>query len=124
GPLSGPGVELDGSTQRACELVRDRQAESCARIVARPEGAEDPLLLLDRDARTTVVDRDGHAAVRRGQLELHPAAIRSPAKRVREKVGDDLQDAVAVGDDRRLRLEPLRVLDPAPAGLLTEGAVG
>ena len=35
------------------------------------------------------------------ELELDPAAVGRPAERVREQVGDDLQHAVAVRDDRR-----------------------
>jgi hypothetical protein len=43
-------LELDAATERGRELVRDRQAEARAGVVARPERPEDALPLLRSDA--------------------------------------------------------------------------
>src|SRR5205085_11347867 len=117
-------VELDVAAQSDGELVRDREAEPGPGVVPRPERTEDPVALLDGHARAIVVDRDGDAAVRGRQLEADAAAVRWPAEGVREQVGDDLEHAVAVGDDRRARGEVLDVRDPAAPGLLPVCRVG
>ena len=58
------------------------------------------------------------------ELELDPAAVRRRAERVREQVVDDLQHAVAVGDDHRPGADVDAVVDRARAGLLAERLVG
>src|SRR4051794_31021009 len=76
------GAKLDAAAQGGCELVRDREAETGARVVARPERTEDPLAFLRRHARPAVVDGNRDTAVRGRQLELDLAAVRCPAKRI------------------------------------------
>ena len=71
-----------------------------------------------------VGDVDGDRPVVARQLEADAAAVGRPAEGVREQVRDDLQHAVAVGDDHGRAVRLLRVLDAAAAGLLGEGRVG
>src|SRR3954447_892627 len=84
--VPGLGRELDPSTVRDRELARDRQAEAGATVIVRPEGPEDPLPLVRRDARAAVLHGDVHAAVLLAQREVDPAAVRRPPERVREQV--------------------------------------
>src|SRR5204863_471904 len=64
-------------------------------------------------------------AVRRlERLETDLLAVRRPAKRVRQQVRDDLQDAVAVGLEHRGGRDRAPVVDAAPPRLLIEPRVG
>ena len=56
-------------------------------------------------------------------MEADAAPVWRPAERVREQVRDDLQDAVAVGDDHRLGGHLLRVVDLPLLRLLAEREV-
>ena len=116
-------LEVDRPAQRERELPRDRKPEAGALAVVRPEGTEDPLLLLFPDPGAAVCDRDVDLSVLGAQREIDAAPVRSPAERIREQVRDDLQDAVAVGDDHGLGREVLRVVDPARLRLLAERRV-
>src|SRR5438128_7709990 len=116
-------LELDASAERERELPRDREAEPGARVILREERPEDPLALMRGDSGSGVVDRDRHGAILGRELELDTASIGRPAKRVRQQVGDDLEHAVAVRDDRRRGVEPSPVVDSTPARLLTERGV-
>ena len=116
--------ELDAPAERESELARNRQAEPGPVHVVRDERVEDPLALVRRHARAGVDDVDADGPVRRRELELDPAAVGRPAKRVGEEVGDDLQHAIPVGDDDgRLTVPVDPVVDLAPARLLGERAV-
>ena len=55
---AGLGLELDPATQRAGELLRDREAEPGALGVVRHERAEDPLCVLAADPGSRVRDVD------------------------------------------------------------------
>src|SRR4029079_14324880 len=105
---------------RERELPGDREPEPRAAAVARPERPEDAVALVRPDAGARVVDREGHIPVLRRQLDPDPAALRRPAERVREEIGDDLEDAVAVGDDHGAGTDLAAVVDRAPARLLAE----
>src|SRR5206468_12737678 len=94
--------------KRHRELTRDRQAEPGAFAVVRPERAEDPLLLVGADPRPRVLDRDVDVLVLRAQVQADAASVRRPAESVREQVRDDLEDAVAGGDDHWLGGDVLR----------------
>ena len=62
--------------------------------------------------------------VRRAELQRDPPAVGRGAERVREQVVDDLQHAVAVGDDHRRVADVDAVVDRPPPGLLAERLVG
>src|SRR5205823_14590827 len=106
-PALRRGLEPDSPTERGRQLTRDREPQPRAAAVARPEGTEDPLPLHGRDPRAAVVDRDVDGPIRRAQLELDPAAVGRPAEGVGEQVRDDLEDAVAVRDEHRIRRDRL-----------------
>src|SRR5436189_237373 len=80
--------------ERERELAGDGEAEARPAPVARPERPENPLLGGRVDAGARVRDGDFDLPVIARQLELDPAAVGRPAKRVREEVGDDLKQAV------------------------------
>ena len=69
---------------------------------------------------TATLDRP----VRRASSRLIRAAVRRRAERVREQVADDLEHAVAVGDDHRARADLDAVVDRAPPRLVAERLVG
>ena len=102
------------------ELARDREPEPGPATVARPERPEDPFQLLVVDSRSGVRHDDRHRAVRGRERELDAAAFRRPAERVREQVRDDLEHAVAVRDDHRLRADVGAVVDRATPGDVSE----
>ena len=70
------------------------------------------------------VTDDRHLAVGPAEPEVDASALRRPVERVREEVRDDLQHAVAVGDEHRSLPEREVVLDAARPRLLGEGRVG
>ena len=91
--------------------------------VPRPEGPEDSLSLLPRDARTAVIDRDPDRPVDLGQGKTNAAAVGRPAESIREQVRDHLQHAVAVGLEDGRGGDRAAVVDPPPARLFAEGRV-
>src|SRR5262249_35589536 len=94
--LADLGLELDRAPERVRELVCDRQPEPrSAALVLGPEGPEDPLAILVGNARAGVANGHRHAPVLLAEVEVDAAAVRRPAKGVREQVRDDLQHAVA-----------------------------
>ena len=105
------------------ELARDREPEAGAAAVARPERPEDPLALARRIPGPVSSTATATVPFAARQLEPDPAAVGRPAERVREQVRDDLEHAVAVGDDHRARPRPRGVVDRAPPRLLGERRV-
>ena len=73
---------------------------------------------------TRVLDRDPHGPVRLPELERDPPAVGRRPERVREQVVDDLEHAVAVGDDHGPFPHGDLEVDRAGACLLGEGLVG
>ena len=89
-----------------------------------PERPEDPLRHLRLDPRSRIRDRDLDLVVRRGEREVDTPSRRRPLDRVRDQVRDDLQDAVAVGDEHGVTVELELVLDAARVRLRRERRVG
>ena len=124
-PGAGVRAKLDPAAECDRELASDREPEASPFRVLRDERLEDLRALRRRYARPGVDDVDRDDAVRRTEPELDAAAVRGPAKGVREEVRDDLQHAISVRhDDGRGLLPRQRVVDLAAARLLGEGAVG
>ena len=67
---------------------------------------------------------DGDGAVVAASPSSISAAVGRPGEGVVEQVGDDLENAVAVGRDDRVGTERALVLDPAAPRLLAEALVG
>ena len=106
-PVAGLALELDPAAERDRQLARDREAEPRAAAVARPERPEDPLPVGRLDPRA----RCRRPRRRRCRWRSPSASSTRPPsgvqrKRVREQVRDDLEDAVAVGDDHRPAVRP------------------
>src|SRR6185437_11393472 len=116
-------LQLEPAAERERELPRDRQAESGAAAVARPERPEDPLLLIRCDPRPGVADRHRHLTVTPGEREIDAAARRRPAERVRDEVRDDLEHPVAVSHEHRALPQLELVVDVARPRLLSERVV-
>ena len=99
------------------ELLRDREPE--------PGAAAPPRRTAGRAARAVSGAIPGPVSSTatwtvpfvRCELEADPAAVGRRAERVREQVVDDLEHAVAVGDDHRLRADVDAVVDRAPPRL-------
>src|ERR671930_615457 len=110
------GAQLDPTAERGGELLGDRQPEPRAAAGLRNERPEQALALLGRDAGTRVLDRDVHRSVSLRELEGDGAAVGRRLERVRDQVPDDLQHAVAVGDDHRPVVRLALVVDAATTG--------
>ena len=73
-------VELDPPAERQRQLLRDRQPEARALAVMRPERPEDALLLLGRDPRPGVLDRNVDEPVVRAQAQVDRAPRRASSE--------------------------------------------
>src|SRR6478736_2776779 len=87
------------------QAARDREAQTGADALAfdvtgLPILLEDRLVVLTRDARTSVGDGDGHAAIARIDAQHHSAA-RGELDGIAHHVADDLAHAPAVGIGHR-----------------------
>ena len=113
----------DLAAEQARELAADRQAEAGAAVLAAGravgllERLEDQALLVGRDADAGVDHREGdrrigavehrvaHAPARGGGLDAQAhLALAGELERVRQQVGEDLLQALAVGLHRRRQL--------------------
>src|SRR5215217_2411522 len=116
--------ERDPPPERLRELARDREAEAGSPTdIIGPERPEDPIDVVLRDPWPRVGHAHGDAAVVGDELEVDLAAVRRPPERVRQQIRDDLEHAVAVGEDRRRVVNVLPVVDPTPPRLVVEGGV-
>ena len=71
----------------------DRQSHSQPLVLRREEGLEEPLLRVERQARTIVMNRDLRGAVARCRAHAHPsvrAHSRRRVERVEREIDDDL----------------------------------
>src|SRR4029079_17480947 len=109
--------------ERNRQLAGDCQAQPRAAAVARPERPEDALAVRRREPGPGVRDRDGNGAVGGEERELDPPAVGGPPERIREQIGDDLEDAVAVRDDHGRAVAIAAVVDLAAPRLLAERGV-
>src|SRR5262249_60658608 len=115
---AAPGAAVAPPAERGGDPLRDRRAEAGPTGATRDERAEQPLLRRARDARPGVLDGDVDRPVLARELERHPAAVGRCAERVREEVPDDLEHAVAVGDDHGVVANIAAVVDLPPLRLV------
>ena len=102
GAAAGALADHDRAAHRLRELGGDRQAEADAVAhVARHERAQDRGPLRLGDARAGVADDDLARSHPRADVDRDLAVRRRRMQRVRDEVGDDLQDAVAVAEHDR-----------------------
>ena len=104
-PLPGVRRDVDGAAVGLGDRARDVEAEAGAGLRAAARGAtellEDQPLVVDRDARPVVGDRDDDRAVQLPHVDVDRGAGRRVLDRVVDQVAHDLAEPPGVAADER-----------------------